>query len=72
MEVAEDSPKIFCTGRHRVVDVVSTGVVLLRLGIRLQAISLDHAVRIWRHLLLNIFRALTLFAHALVPSAFRL
>lgn len=48
------------------------GVRLLRLGIRLQAISFDHTVRILRHLSFNIFRTPTLFTHALVPSAFRL
>ena len=46
-------------------------VVLLQLGIRLQAISFDHTVRISRHLPLNIFRTPTLFTHALVPFAFR-
>lgn len=46
--------------------------MLLRLGIRLQAISLDRTVRILHHLLLNIFRTPTLFTHAFVPSAFRL
>ena len=72
MEVTKDGSKILCTRRHRVRDVVSMGVVLLRLGIRLQAISFDHTVRISRHLLLNIFRTPTLFTHALVPSVFRL
>src|SRR6266487_2295626 len=72
LEVPKDGPKILCTGRHRVGDVVSMRVMFLRLGMRLQAISFDHPVRISRHLLLNIFRTPTLFTHALVPSVFRL
>jgi hypothetical protein len=72
VKVTKNSPKILCTGRRRIGDVVSTGVGLLRLGIRLQAISFDRTVRILHHLLLNIFRAPTLFTHAPVPSAFRL
>jgi hypothetical protein len=72
VKVTKDGPKILCTGKHRVVDVVSVGVVLLRLGIRLEAISFDRTVRILRHLLLNIFRTPTRFTHAPVPSAFRL
>jgi hypothetical protein len=54
-------------------DVVSMGGSLLRLGIGLvPQCSLNHAVRILHHLPLNIFKVSMLFAHALVPSAFRL
>jgi hypothetical protein len=51
-------------------DVVSVGLVVIHLGIRLEAISFNHSARILHFLLLNIFRALTLLVHAIVPSVF--
>jgi len=48
------------------------GPEIIRLGIRLQAISLNHSVRISRYLLLHTFAALMLFVHALVPFVFPL
>jgi hypothetical protein len=38
-------------------DVVSMGPAIIRLGIRLEAISFNHSVRILHHLLFYIFRA---------------
>ena len=52
--------------------VVSMGLEVIRLGIRLQAISLNHSVRILHHLLLHTFGALMRFVHALVPLVFPL
>jgi hypothetical protein len=46
------------------------GPEIIRLGIRLQAISLNHSVRILHHLLLHTFRALVRFVHALAPFVF--
>jgi hypothetical protein len=46
------------------------GPEIIRLGIRLQAISLHHSVRILHPLLLHTFRALMRFVHALVPFVF--
>jgi hypothetical protein len=54
------------------LDVVSMGPAIIRLGIRLEAISFNHSVRILHHLLLHIFRASMLFVHALVPFVFPL
>jgi hypothetical protein len=48
------------------------GPEIIRLGIRLQAISLDHRVRTSRYLLLHTFGAPTLLVHALVPFVFPL
>jgi len=48
------------------------GPEIIRLGIRLQAISLNHSVRISRYLLLHTFGAPTLLVHALVPFVFPL
>jgi hypothetical protein len=47
------------------------GVQVLLLGIGLQTISLDHIVRILHRIPLNIFKAPTLFTHAVVPFVFR-
>src|SRR6266849_517049 len=52
--------------------VVSMGPEIIRLGIRLQAISLNHSVRILHHLLLHTFGASMRFVHALVPFVFPL
>src|SRR5712692_7719319 len=52
--------------------VVSMGPDIIRLGIRLQAISLNHSVRILHHLLLHTFRASMRFVHALFPFVFPL
>jgi len=46
------------------------GPEIIRLGIRLEAISLNHSVRILHHLLLHTFRAPMRFVHALVPFVF--
>jgi hypothetical protein len=46
--------------------------IIIHLRIRLQAISFNQSARILHHLLLNIFRVLVLFVHAVFPSAFRL
>ena len=48
------------------------GPEVIPLGIRLEAISFNHSARVLHYLLLNIFRAPTLFVHAIFPSAFRL
>ncbi len=50
--------------------VVSMGPEIIHLGIRLEAISLNHSVRILHHLLLHTFRALMRFVQALVPFVF--
>src|SRR5258708_8916302 len=52
--------------------VLSMGPEIIRLGMRLQAISLNHSVRILHYLLLHTFRASTRFVHALVPFVFPL
>jgi hypothetical protein len=39
----------------------------IRLGMKLEAISLTHSVRILHHLLVHTFRAPMRFVHALVP-----
>ena len=52
--------------------VVSMGLEIIRLGIRLQAISFNHSVRILHHLLLHPFGAPMRFVHALVPFVFPL
>jgi len=50
--------------------VVSMEPELIRLGMRLQAINLNHSVRILHHLLLHTFTAPMRFVHALVPFVF--
>ena len=57
-------------GETSMSGVVSMGPEIIRLGIRLQAISFNHSVRILHHLLLHTFGAPTLFVHALVPFVF--
>ena len=52
--------------------VVSMGPEMIRLGMRLEVISLNHSVRILHHLLLHTFGALMRFVHALVPFVFPL
>ena len=52
--------------------VVSMGPEIIRLGMRLQAISFNHSVRILHHLLLHTFGAPMRFVHALVPFVFPL
>jgi hypothetical protein len=52
--------------------VLSMGPEIIRLGMRLQAISLHRSVRISHHLLLHTFGAPTLLVHALVPFVFPL